>query len=348
MLSVIVPVIDEAGALPGLLADIAAQRGLALEVVMVDGGSRDASPDIARAAGARVIESRPGRGAQMNAGAAAALGDWLCFLHADSRLTHPAQLADALARLEACDDQRVAGHFRLRFVRARAGRGLFYRYLEAKTATGRRHTINGDQGLMLRRAFFDALGGFDTRLPFLEDQRMAAAIRARGRWCLLEHPLATSARRFEVEGAFARYLLMALIMSMHLADVSLFFARAPRVYARQPETGRLRLMPYFRLLRTLARDCGPRATGRVAWRVAGVAVSQSWQLFFALDVGLEQGLGVSRRPATRLHDRLLRPVFHNRVARGLVLVLGAGVVFGPLQLGCALVERARRDEARPE
>lgn len=345
MLSVVVPVVDEAGALPGLLADIAAQRGISLEVLMVDGGSRDASRDIASAAGARVIESRPGRGAQMNTGAAAAYGDWLCFLHADSRLTHPAQLADAVAQLEARDDERVAGHFRLRFVRAQGGRGVFYRYLEAKTTTGRRYTINGDQGLMLHRAFFDALGGFDTRLPFLEDQRMAAAIRARGRWCLLEHPLATAARRFEIEGASARYLLMALIMAMHVAGVSVFFARAPRVYARQPQTGRLWLMPYFRLLRTLARECGPRETGRVAWRVAGLAVTQSWQIFFALDVCLEHWLGVSRRPATRLHDRLLWPLFDNRVVQALVLVVGTGLVFGPLQLGCALAERGGRGDA---
>lgn len=338
MLTVIIPVIDEAGALPGLLADIAAQRGVAIQTVVADGGSRDTSRAIAQAAGAEVVVSRAGRGAQMNAGAAAARGQWLCFLHADSRLTHPDQLADAVARL-AGQTARAAGHFRLRFVRTRRGHTLFFRYLEAKTASNRPGTVNGDQGLVLARGFFDALGGFDTRLAFLEDQRMARAIRARGHWLLLAHPLATSARRFEREGVGARYLLMALIMAMHGAGVGRFFERAPRVYARQADADRLLLMPYFRLLRRLRGECGWRASARVAWRVAGLALESSWQPFLALDVAIEPLAGRGRRAATRLHDRLLRPLIAHRLGQAVLCIVMLAVVFGPLQLWAAIRER---------
>lgn len=334
----VIPAIDEAGALAPLLADLNAQQGVVLQTIVADGGSRDASVAIARAHGVQVVESEPGRGVQTNTGAARASGQWLCFLHADSRLTHPRQLADAVACLETCRSGRVAGHFPLRFVGdAGRARRFFYRYLEAKSATNRRHTINGDQGLILSAAFFAELGGFDTRLPFLEDQRIAAAIEQAGEWRLCPHPLATSARRFEREGRRARYLLMALIMAMHLAGIDTFFARAPGVYARQADTGRLALLPYFRLLRTLWRDCGTRRALAVSWRIAGVALSQSWQPFFALDVLM--GRPVAAGPATRLHDRYLRPAIQNRVFQALLLVCLLACVFGPLQLWCRLREK---------
>lgn len=336
----VVPAIDEAGALAALLADLRAQQAVALQVIVADGGSDDDTPAVARRHGAEIVHSAAGRGAQMNAGAAAARGDWLCFLHADSRLTHPRQLADAVVYLRDCGTARVAGHFALRFVRTTAGRRRFYRHLEAKSATGRRYTINGDQGLVLPAAFFAELGGFDTGLPFLEDQRMAAAVERAGAWRLCPHRLATSARRFEREGERARYLLMALIMAMHIVELDAFFARAPGVYARQRDTGRLALTPYFRLLRQLWRDCGLRAGLRVGWRIAGGALTQSWQLFFAVDVLLEPVLGRGRRLATRLHDRFLSRLIQHPPGQALLLVCLLLLVFGPLQLWCRLREKS--------
>lgn len=306
---------------------------------MADGGSRDDTRAIARRHGAQVVESAAGRAAQMNAGAARARGVWLCFMHADSRLTHPRQLAQAIGCLEAAGTGRVAGHFALCFIRQRSGRRFLYRYMQAKSATNRRYTINGDQGLILRASFFDELGGFDTRLPFLEDQRMAAAIeRAGGSWRLCPYRLATSARRFELEGEGTRYLLMALIMAMHIARVGLFFERAPDVYARQRHTGRLMLMPYFRLLRALWRDCGLRAGLRLCWRIAGVTLAESWQLFFAIDVWIEPLAGRGRRRATRAHDRWLVPLIQHRVGQALLMGVLLATIFGPLQLWCRLRE----------
>ncbi|MES1940923.1 glycosyl transferase family protein [Salinisphaera sp. T5B8] len=334
-LSVIVPAIDEATAITSLLADLAAQRDVVLQVIVADGGSSDDTVAVARAAGAEVIASASGRGIQMNTAAARARYDWLCFMHADSRLTHPGQLAAAIACLDQIGDHRVAGHFALRFVRETAGHAFFYRYLEAKSATSRRYSINGDQGLIMRARFFHELGGFDTRLPFLEDQRMAAAIAAGGRWRLCPYRLATSARRFEQEGERARYLLMALIMAMYSADVPCFFERAPAVYKRQSQTARLVVTPYIDLLAALWREYGTCAALKVSWRMAGVAVSQSWQPFLALDVALQPVLG-TRRYASASHDRLPTGVLHNRAVQGVLMVVGLCWVFGPLRLWCRL------------
>ncbi len=337
--------LDEAQVLGALLADLHAQRGLTLECIVADGGSLDTSVVIARTAGAKRVHTRPGRRTQMNAGARAARGDWLCFLHADSRLTHPDQLRVAIERLIAAGQRHVAGHFPLRFIRRKPGHRLFYRYLEAKTATGRRYTINGDQGLVLHRDFFAALDGFDERQAFLEDQRMAAAVAANGHWCLLPHRLATSARRFEVEGEAARYLLMALIMAMYLVDIPVFFARAPRIYARQSETGRLLLMPYFRLLRRLITACGLRRSLKIGWAIAGVASAQSWQVCFALDVLCARARAA---PVTRFYERFLKAGIEQPLTQALLLVVLLSIIFGPLQLWYALREapRSRRDRSR--
>ncbi len=317
--SVVIPALDEADTLPALLRDLAGQRGVNMDIIVADGGSRDATVMGSRTAGARVVTAARGRALQMNAGAAAARHAWLLFLHADSRFTATTQIADALAQLIAMDDTYVAGHFALQFERQRAGAGLFYRYLEEKSASGRAYTINGDQGLLLRRDFFDELGGFDTRLPFLEDQRLATAIAARGRWTLLPHRLISSARRFETEGPAARYMLMAIIMAMHVSNLTLFFERAPAVYGQQADTRRLRVAPYFRLLWRLMAEIGPRASLRYWWRVAGFALDQSWQMFFLIDVVLRQRLGSGRYPATAFHDRVFAPAVHHRLGQAIAL-----------------------------
>ena len=96
MISVVIPALDEERALPVTLAAVAAQVPAAAEVIVVDGGSRDATQAIARTAGARVIEAPRGRACQMNLGARSARGEWLLFLHADTILP-----AGALATISA-------------------------------------------------------------------------------------------------------------------------------------------------------------------------------------------------------------------------------------------------------
>ena len=163
----------------------------------------------------------------------------------------------------------------------------------------------GCDRVLLAAPFFIRLGGFDERLPFLEDQRIAARIRACGRWLTLPGRLHTSARRFESEGFHRRYLLMGLIMAMHSLGREEFFARSPQVYRVQRETGRLLLSPYFRLLRSLARHHGGlRETGATVLRLGGYLRANLWQLFFFCDVLLHPLLGPGRYPLLGLHDRL--------------------------------------------
>ena len=123
----------------------------------------------------------------MNAAAILARGEYLLFLHADSRLPETGLLADALSELQtsATAGPRVAGHFRLRFIRSHAGGDLFYRYMEAKTALNRVNTTNGDQGLLLSRAFFAELG---VRRVILANQLVGAGNIAIALDCAARHP----------------------------------------------------------------------------------------------------------------------------------------------------------------
>lgn len=312
--------------LPRLFAVLAAQRGIELEIILADGGSQDSSVSLAQECGAKVVRSAAGRGRQMNAGAEIAQAEWLLFLHADSRPCGPTQLRDGLAQVRAEDTAGVAGHFALEFERSNNNNKLLYRYMQEKSASNRRYSINGDQGLLIRRAWFRELGGFDTRMKFLEDQRIAAKIRAQGRWLLLPGRLLTSARRFETEGARVRYLLMAIIMALYVIDLRAFFVQIPNLYANQGATKRLLLTPVFRALWRIMRAMGARESLRCWGAAGGFVLQQSWEVFFALDVALRPLLGPGRYPATAFHDRVFAPLTRHRVGQWMC----AGLVFAVL------------------
>jgi rSAM/selenodomain-associated transferase 2 len=326
-LSVVIPALNEARALPELLRELAKQEGVELEVIVADGGSTDDTASRAMSAGAHVVAARRGRGAQMNAGAAKARGAHLLFLHADSVLSSPRLLRDARAALRAAeaDDVRdtprvaqVAGHFPLRFAREREGHGMLFRILEEKTSTNRRYTINGDQGVLISRAYFDDLGGFDEALPFLEDQRLAARIFDGGRWIVLPGHLVTAARRFESQGHHRLLTLMAVIMGMHAARVEPFFARAPKVYAAQGDAAKLDVRPYLRLVRDILIEAGPAGAARIAFYCGRFVRQQSWQPFFWLDIAARPWLGPGRYPALRFHDAVVHPLTSHVVMDALV------------------------------
>ncbi len=340
-LSVIVPALNEAAVLPALLGDLARQRGVDLEVLIGDGGSVDGSREVAQSHGAVFVVGGRGRGAQMNEAVTSATAPYLLFLHADSRLEDPDLLANGLAALRRAekDHPRVAGHFRLRFSRRTGGGDLLYRYMEAKTGLNRPHTTNGDQGLLLSRTFFDQLGGFDDSLPFLEDQRIAARIRTLG--CLVTLPgvLCTSARRFESEGLYRRYLLMGIMMGMYAVGEERFFHRAPGVYRLQEATGQLRLWPFFRLLWTMVRhDWGAAGTATVFFRLGRLVRENAWQPLLAVDVCMQPLLGAGRTPLLRFHDRILAPFLNFRlvdILAGLGCFCGYMMVLAPI---CWLLE----------
>ena len=292
-LAIIIPTLNEAEALPALLADLACQQGLTFEVVIADGGSTDATCRIAdevfasgRLRGTYLVVPS-GRGRQLNAGAAVACANWLLFLHADSRLHDVNLLRNALEFMRRHQQLQVsdaaAGHFPLRFDSPAGAREPGLCFYEVKARLGRPGCIHGDQGMLMTSSFFRDVGPFRQDLPVLEDTSLAEAIRSAGHWLLLPGELVTSSRRFQVEGLRERQTLNALMMNFLAIGWLDFFARAPDIYRQQDRTRTLQLLPFFRLIKTLL-DSLPLRRRWDIWMATGTYVrSQAWQLGLALD-----------------------------------------------------------------
>ena len=188
-LSVVIPTLDEARSVGRTLDAALGVRGR-VEVIVVDGGSRDATPDIARSRGVRVVTSERGRGAQMHAGARAARGRALWFLHADT--LPPADGAELIA--EALRDPSVVGgNFDVCF----DGGGRPARFLTWLYPRLRRLGLcYGDSGIFVRRETYERVGGFRP-FPVFEDLDLVRRLRRAGRVAHLEATVHTSSRRFE-------------------------------------------------------------------------------------------------------------------------------------------------------
>lgn len=185
-ISVVVPTLNEAGAIPRL----AALRASEVELIISDGGSVDQTVPLALAHDLRVVEGARGRGAQMNRGAAEASGNILLFLHADTRL--PDGWADAV-RDTLARPGVVAGAFGFR-TDAPGGR---FRLLEWLVRL--RPTPYGDQAIFLLRDVFEAVGGFP-EWPIMEDPELVRRLRRRGRVEIAPLDSVVSARRYEQYG----------------------------------------------------------------------------------------------------------------------------------------------------
>lgn len=326
-LSIIVPTLNEAEGLERFFAMLSAQQGVRFELVIADGGSTDGTPESARRLAAAapfaatVIETGRGRGRQMNAGAAAASGNILLFLHADCAFPDPLALRTALdaftQAVAAGGSDRVAGHFRLRFERINPGPSLPYYFYEWKARLHRPGCTHGDQGLLLGRRFFAEAGPFDESFPILEDVGLAERIAALGEWLLLPAEIVTSARRFETEGLRERQTLNALLMNFAAMGWDPFLAELPRLYQSQDRAGRLLLGPVLRLIAKLLRPLPRRERGRL-WRETGRYVrANAWQIPFFLDVRrhFRQGtpVGEGETPRLDLHDRIFDRLTDNGV-----------------------------------
>ena len=212
-LSAIVPTLDAAATLPATLAALETARadGLLREVLVADGGSTDATVEIADRWGARVVSAPRGRGAQVAAGGAAAAGDWLLFLHADTRLG-VGWVAAARAFMASPGSEGRAAAFRLTLddpdPRARRIERL---------ANWRARTLGlpyGDQGLLIARAFYQALGGYRP-LPLMEDVDFVRRI-GRRRMVLLDARAVTSAARYRQGGWWLRPLRNLALLGLYL------------------------------------------------------------------------------------------------------------------------------------
>ncbi len=321
-LSIIIPCLNEAGTLPALLADLKAQQGVALDIVIADGGSQDDTLARCRPYAPVIISTPRGRARQMNAGALKASGDDLLFLHADSKIRNPRLLATALAHWRAAMDtaghDRIAGHFPLRFMRSNMKHSVFFRYTEGKTHFNRINTTNGDQGMLITRSFFESLNGFDESQHFLEDQKLAEKIRADGRWITLPGHLVTSGRRFETEGHHRRYILMSMLMALHSTGYTTFFDRAADIYVPQDQTGFLPLTPYFTAtVKMFVYDLGLMGSLRAWYRIGRYIRQNSWQMFYFFDVLFRTSKNKHGKPGgypfLLFHDQYFGPATSNAV-----------------------------------
>ncbi len=199
-LAVIMPVLDEEAEIAAALSALAPLRARGVEVIAVDGGSRDRTVPLARPLCDRVLAAPRGRASQMNAGAAATRADVLVFLHADTRLPDDADrmVLDGLgARHWGRFDVRIAGRHRLLPLVA-ALMNLRSRL------TG---IVTGDQAMFVRRASFAAVGGFPA-LPLMEDIALSRRLKRLGAPACLRARVVTSGRRWERRGLARTVLLM--------------------------------------------------------------------------------------------------------------------------------------------
>lgn len=206
--SVVIPTLDEEQRLPAAIQSVRADA----DVIVVDGGSGDATREVAAREGARVLEAPRGRGRQLDQGARAATGEWLLFLHADTRLE-----TGWAAALAALPPEVVGGAFRFAVDSPRPA----FRVVE--TAVRLRLRLfalpYGDQGLFVRREVYARIGGVP-HLPLMEDVAFVARLRRAGRLAFPPVRAFTSARRWDRYGIVGTTLRNWSLLALYAAGQS--------------------------------------------------------------------------------------------------------------------------------
>jgi rSAM/selenodomain-associated transferase 2 len=221
-LSVVIPTLNAQARLPGCLGALRAARaaGVVDQVIVVDGGSTDRTRQLARELGAIVIDAPPGRGSQLAAGASAASGGWLLFLHADTRLAPGWERALA-AHLADDSARHTAAAFRLAFDEVSDGAERV-----ARLANWRARRLGlpyGDQGLVIARGLYDEIGGYRA-LALMEDVDLVRRL-GRRRIRLLDAVAVTSAARYRRDGWWVRPARNLGVLALYLLGVPLRLIR---------------------------------------------------------------------------------------------------------------------------
>ena len=213
ILSIIIPVLNEATIIQSILSRL--QDDVGIEIIVVDGGSQDNTFELAQAEGVKVLLApQKGRARQMNEGAAIATGDILLFLHADTELPsdYLNLVKDTLAQPYA-----IAGAFEL----AIDGDGKFLRWVEIMVKWRSRwfSLPYGDQAIFLNRTVFEEMGGF-TDLPIMEDFELIQRLKKKGRIAIAPAAVLTSSRRWQKLGVFKTTLINQLIILGYYLGIS--------------------------------------------------------------------------------------------------------------------------------
>ncbi len=220
-LSIIIPALDEAEHIVATLDSLQPLRRRGVEIIVADGGSSDNTANLARERADQVLTVPAGRARQMNAGAAAARGEILCFVHADSRLPEGADglIVDGLSR-----SRRSWGRFDVSI----AGTHPMLRVIAQLMNWRSRLTgiATGDQGLFLTRSLFEAAGRFP-EIALMEDIALTRQLKRYSPPLCIAHRLMTSGRRWEKHGAWRTMLLMWRLR------LAYFFGADPDRLARQ-------------------------------------------------------------------------------------------------------------------
>jgi rSAM/selenodomain-associated transferase 2 len=228
--SVIIPTLDEALELPPLIAQLQQEPELA-EIVVADGGSSDGTAVIAERLGVRVVASPRGRGPQLRAGAAAASGEVLLFLHADS--VFPAGGLAAITAALVQNPEAPGGNFTLIF----DGESRFARWLTGFYALIRRVGLYyGDSGIFVRRSVYNAIGGVKP-IALMEDYEFVRRLECAGPTIRIDDPpLVTSSRKFAGRRApaiVAGWLLIHLLYALGVPPARLARLYYPRGWRAQ-------------------------------------------------------------------------------------------------------------------
>jgi rSAM/selenodomain-associated transferase 2 len=219
-LSIIIPVLNEAGGIAPLLTELAPYRARGIDVIVADGGSSDGTVRLALPLCDQVVTAPRGRGAQMNAGAAAARGDILLFLHADTAL--PAE-ADDLVRKGLADGEFAWGRFDVTITGAHWLLPIVSAMMNLRSrSTG---IATGDQAMFVLRDAFAAVGGFPD-IPLMEDIVLSQRLKHLTKPLCLRERVTTSGRRWEKHGV-GRTILM-----MWRLRFAFFFGAAPDQLAK--------------------------------------------------------------------------------------------------------------------